>query len=86
MTREVFDTLIILVIILGLPLAIARLYRDLTRPLPRQHPFDPRYGVYDDEDTRPHQPLDSHSESMDESIDQSIDQSPDESSDRRQSP
>ncbi len=71
MTREVFDTLIILVIILGLPLAIVRIYRDLTRPLPRrQHPFDPRYGVYDDDDTQPHQP----SESIDPSIDQPTDQ------------
>jgi cytochrome c oxidase assembly protein Cox11 len=35
MTREVFDTLILAVMILGLALAVVRLYRDFTR---RLHP------------------------------------------------
>ncbi|GAB4519993.1 MAG: hypothetical protein OHK0046_29680 [Anaerolineae bacterium] len=35
MTREVFDTLIIVVIVIGLALAVVRLYRDFTRPMPR---------------------------------------------------
>lgn len=34
LTREVFDTLIWLTIILGSALAVVRLYRDFTRPLP----------------------------------------------------
>jgi|GEM_PF-5056186 len=34
MTREVFDALIIGVIVLGLALAAVRLYADLSRPLP----------------------------------------------------
>jgi hypothetical protein len=48
MTREVFDTLIIAVIIIGLALAAVRLYRDFTRPLPRrgQHHWA-------DDDTQP---------------------------------
>ncbi|MCC6801309.1 MAG: hypothetical protein IT319_00390 [Anaerolineae bacterium] len=43
LTPELFDTLIIVVIILGLALAIVRLYADFTRPLPPD----------DNEDTRP---------------------------------
>jgi cytochrome c oxidase assembly protein Cox11 len=34
LTREFFDTLIIVVIVIGLALASVRLYRDFTRPLP----------------------------------------------------
>jgi hypothetical protein len=34
LTREFFDTLIIIVIIIGLAWAAVRLYSDLTRPLP----------------------------------------------------
>ncbi len=34
LTREVFDTLILLTIIIGGALAAVRLYRDFTRPLP----------------------------------------------------
>lgn len=39
LTREVFDTLIIVVILIGTALAIVRLYRDFTRPLPPPQPF-----------------------------------------------
>lgn len=49
MTREVFDTLIIAVIFIGGALAIVRLYRDFTRPLPE----DDQY-TWSDEDTQPH--------------------------------
>lgn len=38
MTRAVFDTLILVVVILGLGLAVVRLYRDFTRPLPPPRP------------------------------------------------
>jgi cytochrome c oxidase assembly protein Cox11 len=48
MTREVFDTLIIVVIVIGMALAAVRLYRDFTRPLPPD-------GDWDDDDTRPNQ-------------------------------
>ena len=34
MTREMFDLLIIIVIVVGLVLASIRLYQDLSRPLP----------------------------------------------------
>ena len=47
LTREFFDTLIIIVILVGLAWAAVRLYADLTRPLP------PEKG---DEDTQPTQP------------------------------
>ncbi len=43
LTPEFFSTLVIVVIIIGLALAVVRLYADFTRPLPPQ----------DDEDTRP---------------------------------
>jgi cytochrome c oxidase assembly protein Cox11 len=33
-SREFFDTLIIVVVIIGLAFAALRLYRDFTRPLP----------------------------------------------------
>jgi hypothetical protein len=35
LTREFFDTLIIVIIIIGTALAAVRVYRDFTRPLPR---------------------------------------------------
>lgn len=38
MTREVFDTLILAVVIIGVGLAVVRLYRDFTRPLPPRPP------------------------------------------------
>ncbi len=44
LTREFFDTLIIIVIIVGLAWAAVRLYADFTRPLP---------PPMDDEDTQP---------------------------------
>jgi hypothetical protein len=53
LTPEVFDTLIIVVIILGLALAVVRLYADFTRP-----PSDAREHTEtdgNDEDTRPNE-------------------------------
>jgi hypothetical protein len=47
---EIFDLLVIIVIILGLALAGVRLYDDLTRPMPPARPVL-------DEDTQPHQPV-----------------------------
>jgi hypothetical protein len=44
LTPQFFDTLIVVVILIGLALAAVRLYRDLSRPLPP------------DEDTRPNKP------------------------------
>ncbi len=38
LTPEFFDALVIAVIIIGGALAVVRLYRDLTRPLPDEHP------------------------------------------------
>jgi hypothetical protein len=35
LTREFFDTLIIVIVIIGTALAAVRVYRDFTRPLPR---------------------------------------------------
>jgi hypothetical protein len=51
MTRDVFDTLIIGVIIIGLVLAAWRLHDDFTRPLPDNRPD------WSDEDTAEHQPV-----------------------------
>lgn len=51
LTPEVFDLLIIVIIIVGLALAAVRLYRDLTRPLPGD--FEGARPPFD-EDTRPH--------------------------------
>ncbi|MFN8564737.1 MAG: hypothetical protein U0703_24645 [Anaerolineae bacterium] len=47
LTPEFFDTLIVVVIILGIALAVVRLYADFTRPLPPE----------ENEDTRPTQPV-----------------------------
>ncbi len=49
MTRGIFDTLIIVVILIGLALAAWRLYDDFTRPLP------PSSSSPDDE-THPRRP------------------------------
>lgn len=48
MTRDVFDTLIIIVILVGSVLAARRLVQDFTRPLPVKRPSD--------EDTQPRKP------------------------------
>ena len=48
MTREVFDALIIAVILIGGALAAVRLYQDFTRPLPRRSTPE-----WSDEDTQP---------------------------------
>jgi hypothetical protein len=37
LTPEFFDTLIIIVIVIGLAAAAVRLYSDFTRPLPENH-------------------------------------------------
>ncbi|MEP7292183.1 MAG: hypothetical protein ABI835_10380 [Chloroflexota bacterium] len=47
LTPEVFDTIIIVVIIFGLALAVVRLYADFSRKLP--------LSEGDDEDTRPNE-------------------------------
>ena len=44
LTPEFFDTLIVVVILVGLALAAVRLYKDFTRPLPPE------------DDTRPTRP------------------------------
>ena len=49
LTPQVFDVLVVVVIILGGALAAVRLYDDLTRPLPPSEP-----PVNPDEDTQPH--------------------------------
>jgi hypothetical protein len=53
MTREVFDTLIIIVIVIGMALAAVRLYRDFTRPLTGE--YDERFDetAWSEDDTRP---------------------------------
>ncbi len=56
MTREVFDTLIIIAIMLGLALATVRLYKDFTRPLPGDPDYRPRWA---DDDTQPVHPKQS---------------------------
>jgi len=50
LTREVFDALIIGVIIIGSALAAVRLYADFTRPLPDNRP------PWSVDDTQPHPP------------------------------
>lgn len=44
LTPQFFDTLIVVVILIGLALAAVRLYRDFTRPLPPE------------DDTKPNKP------------------------------
>jgi hypothetical protein len=41
LTPEFFDTLIVVVILIGLALAAVRLYGDFTRPLPPPRPTRP---------------------------------------------
>ncbi len=41
LTREFFDTLIIVIVVIGTALAAVRIYRDFTRPLPPPRPFPP---------------------------------------------
>jgi hypothetical protein len=53
LTPQLFDLLIIVVIVLGLALAAVRLYDDLTRPLPSSR------SPGADDDTQPHQALDA---------------------------
>ena len=48
MTRDIFDTLIIVVILIGLVLAVRRLYVDFTRPMPAVS--------QPDDDTQPRRP------------------------------
>ena len=43
LTPELFDTLIIVVILIGLAMAAVRLYADFTRPLPPEPPYRPPY-------------------------------------------
>jgi hypothetical protein len=50
LTREFFDTLVIIVIVVGLILAARRFYQDMTRPLPPDADEPPRA----DDDTQPH--------------------------------
>ncbi len=38
LTPEFFDTLIVVIMVVGVALAIVRLYRDFTRPLPPENP------------------------------------------------
>jgi hypothetical protein len=52
LTREFFDTLIVVVILIGLALAVVRLYADFTRPLPNAPDDEPDWAR--DDDTQPH--------------------------------
>jgi hypothetical protein len=58
MTREVFDTLVIVVIIIGGALALVRLYQDFTRPLPADD------DQWSDDDTQPNAAI--HAENITE--------------------
>jgi len=40
LTPQFFDTLVIVVILLGSALAVVRLHRDFTRPLPPLKPYE----------------------------------------------
>lgn len=44
LTPELFDTLIIATILIGLAMAAVRLYADFTRPLPPPRPTRPPYS------------------------------------------
>ncbi len=60
MTREVWDTLILAVILIGGALAAVRFYRDMTRPLPEQRSqIEHGQGTANDidSDTKPNQNL-----------------------------
>lgn len=52
MTREVWDTLILAVILIGGALAAVRIYRDFTRPLPGERSRSTTGDI--DADTKPH--------------------------------
>ena len=52
MTPDIFNGIIVAVIIIGLALVVVRLYADFTRPLPPDEPD------YQEGDTRPNQPFD----------------------------
>ncbi len=41
LTREFFDTLIIVIVLIGAALAAVRIYQDFTRPLPPSRSFPP---------------------------------------------
>jgi hypothetical protein len=45
LTPQFFDTLIIIVILVGLALAAVRLYQDFTRPLPEKDDTKPRKPI-----------------------------------------
>jgi hypothetical protein len=49
LTREVFDTLILVVVMLGLAFAFLRLRKDFTRPLPPERRFPLSKPFRDDE-------------------------------------
>lgn len=53
MTREVFDALIIVVIVIGMALAAMRLYDDFTRPLPDDEEERTLRPTWSDDDTQP---------------------------------
>jgi hypothetical protein len=53
LSREFFDALIIVVILIGLALAIVRLYADFTRPLPSDNHDEPEWAK---DDTQPKKP------------------------------
>ncbi|HEX2621376.1 MAG TPA: hypothetical protein VHL11_14555 [Phototrophicaceae bacterium] len=52
LTRQFFDTLIIIIVIIGLALTFVRLYRDFTRPMPGDPHYRPAY--LKDEDNQKH--------------------------------
>ena len=51
LTPEFFDTLIVVVILIGVALAAVRLYADFTRPLPPERPTRPPLDY--DQEQRP---------------------------------
>lgn len=53
LTPEVFDTLIIVIIIVGLALAAVRFYQDVRRPVTRDRPTP----YWSEEDTDQHRPV-----------------------------
>lgn len=56
LTRDIFDALVIVVIVIGLALAAIRFYRDVTRPIPGDANYRPRWS---NDDTQPRPPVDS---------------------------
>lgn len=56
MTREVFDALVVAVILIGSVLAARRLWADFTRPLdgPDERSTSPARPSWADDDTDPH--------------------------------